>query len=316
MNNTEILEKINEALKAVTRNDLGAAILAPEKRQMFVRTVSESTRILDEARRIDMNSHTYDIDRVGFASRILRGAQEDTEPTGESKPDFGTNSLESKEVIAIAGITDSTLEDNIERENFEDTLLQLIANRVGFDLEDLFVNGDTNSSDELYKVTNGWLKKAVNGVVGAEGDFDVTDVESMFDAMIRAVPKKYLRDRSQWRFYVHWDIEDAYRDVLRKRGTGLGDTAQTTGQTLAYKGIAVVDCPSMPAGKALLVPPSNLVYGIYRDIRIEPDRIPKKRRTDFVTTLRVDCHYEDENAAVVAEGFTGQEGMMNEAESV
>lgn len=301
MNNQEILEKINGVLKSIMTNDLGKAKLAPSKQQQFVRVVSEATPLLDAARRIDMTSHTHDIDRVGFAGRILRSAQEGVEGEHSANPDFHTNQLESVEVMAIAGITDSTLEDNIEREGFENTLLDLIADRVGIDLEELFINGDKSSNDPVLKLTDGWLKKAANEVTDV--DFDTNDVEDMFDAMIKAVPKKYLRNRNEWAFYVHWDIEDTYRNVLRKRGTGLGDQAQTTSQPLSYKGIRIQDVSNMPEGTALLVPQSNLVYGIYRDISIEPDRIPKARRTDFVATLRVDCHYEDENAAVVGKGF-------------
>lgn len=302
MTNQEILEKIHSALKTITTNDLGASRLARSKQQRFVRVLSESTPLLDVARRIDMTSHTHDIDRVGFASRILYPAKENEEGDKTSNPDFATNTLESKEVMAIAGVTDSTLEDNIEQEGFENTLLDLIADRVGIDLEELFINGDRESDDEFLAITDGWLKKSANEVIG-DVDFDANDVEDMFDAMLRAIPKKYLRNRAEWTFWVHWDIEDAYRNTLRKRGTGLGDTAQTTAQVLAYKGIQVRDCSNMPEGTALLVPNNNLVYGIYRDVFIEPDRIPKARRTDFVTTLRVDCHYEDENASVVGKGF-------------
>jgi HK97 family phage major capsid protein len=305
--NVDLLEKVQGALKSIMTSDLGSSVLAREKRQNFVRTVSGSTRILDNARRIDMNSHTHDIDRVGFASRILRSATEGADDGTESKTDFNTNSLESVETMAVAGLTDSTLEDNIEEEGFEDTLIELIGDRTGIDLEELFLQGDKTSGDPFLSLTDGWLKKSANLVDGGATtpDYDPADVEDMFDAMIGAVPKKYLRNRTEWTFYVHWDIEDAYRNVLRSRGTGLGDSAQTTATELAYKGITVQDSSNMPAGRALLVPDSNLVYGIYRDVRIEPDRQAKKRKTDFVTSLRVDCHYEDENASVSAQGYTG-----------
>ena len=188
-NNQDLLARINGALKALTTSDLGGSILAREKQQQFVRVVSEATTMLDNARRIDMRSHTHDIDKIGFASRILRSAQEDTEPSGEgSKPTPSTNTLESVETMAIAGITDSTLEDNIEQEGFEDTLLDLIADRIGIDLEELFINGDKTSGDEFLALTDGWLKKAANEVTNT--DFDATEVESMFDTMLRAVPKK------------------------------------------------------------------------------------------------------------------------------
>lgn len=304
-NNQDMLAKVQGALKSIMVSDLGSSVLARAKQDRFVRTVSDSTRILDDARRIDMASHTHDIDRIGFADRILTGATEGEEGTKDSKPTANTNTLESVEVMAIAGITDSTLEDNIEEEGFEDTLLDLIADRVGIDLEELFLLGDkSQSGDELLKLTDGWLEKSANKI--GDTDFDPTDVEDMFNKMIQGVPKKYLRNRSDWKFYVHWDVEDDYRDKLRKRGTGLGDSAQTTATELAYKGIAVQDSSNMPEGTAFLVASNNLVYGIYRDIRIEPDRQAKKRATDFVTTLRVDAHFEDENASIVAEGYTGE----------
>ncbi|WP_373896377.1 phage major capsid protein [Virgibacillus sp. CBA3643] len=305
--NQDLLTKVQGALKSITTNDLGSSILARAKQEKFVRTVSQATRILNDARRIDMSSHTHDIDRVGFAERILKPANEGTAGSETSQPDFNTNTLESVEAMAIAGITDSTLEDNIEQEGFEDTLLDLIANRVGIDLEELFLNGDKTNGTGVMGLTDGWLVKSANQVsaVDTETDFDPVDPEDLFDAMVKAVPKKYLRNRSEWNFYVHWDIEDAYRNLLRERGTGLGDSAQTTAQQLAYKGINVVDSSSMPTGQALLAPANNLVYGVYRDVRIEPDRQAKARKTDFVTSLRVDAHYEDENASVVAEGFTG-----------
>lgn len=306
MTNQEMLEKINGALKSITTSDLGSSRLARSKQNQFVKTVSNSTSLLDSARRIDMRSHTHDIDRIGFASRILTKATEGEAGSTSSKPDFATNTLESVEVMAIAGITDSTLEDNIEQEGFEDTLLDLIADRTGIDLEELFLLGDKTSGDEFLSLTDGWLKKSANIVDGqaTTPDFDPADPEDMFDAMIQAVPKKYLRNRQEWTIWVHWDIEDAYRNVLRSRGTGLGDSAQTTSTELSYKGFKVKDSSNIPEGTAFLAPASNLVYGIYRDIFIEPDRIPKARKTDFVTTLRVDCHFEDENAAVVGKGFT------------
>ncbi|MDZ5782104.1 phage major capsid protein [Marinococcus luteus] len=305
--NAQLLKNIQNAVKAIQTSDIGSSVLSRQKQSQFVRTVSEATRILDDARQINMNSHTYDIDRIGFASRFMRGANEGEDPEETSKPNFDTNTLEAKELIAIAGFTDSTLEDNIEGENFENTLLTLIADRSGVDLEELFLNGDRDSSDSLLQVIDGWLKKAANELDGgaSEPDFDTEDVETMFDEMINGIDKKYLRRREDWKLYVHWDIEDSYRNLLRDRGTGLGDSAQTQANRLAYKGFEIVDSSSMPEGNALLVPRSNLVYGMYRDVRIEPDRKPRQRLTDFITTMRVDCHYEDENAAIVAKGFEG-----------
>jgi len=304
----DLITKIDAAMKAITTTDLGSSVLRPEKADRFIRTASEATPVLQAARRLTMNAPTRDIDRVAFTSRILGPATEDTALANETKPTFAMNQLVAVEAGGVVGLTDNTLEDNLEREDFEDTLLDLIAERSGVDLEELFINGDTGSGDSYLALTDGWLKLAANQLVAdgtAPDDFDPADVESMFNAMLLAVPKKYFRDPSQWRFYVPWNIADDYREKLKARGTALGDEMYTTARSLAYKGVPVEVVPNMPAGNALLVPPVNLVYGIYRQIRIEPDRVAKARKTDFVVTLRADCHYEDENAAVRAQGYTG-----------
>jgi HK97 family phage major capsid protein len=296
---------IQSAMKAMTTTDLGKSKLTETQQKAFVRTISQSTKMLDGARRIDMKSHTHNIDRIGFATRIMQAANEGQAPSRTTdKPTAATNVLESVAAKAIVGITDDTLQDNIEGERFPETLRTLIAQRCGVDLEELYVNGNKASLDTYLKLTNGWLVKCANSVTAAGGAFAATKVEEMFEAMIDGVDKKYLRDRSLWTINANYDVENAYRDVLRARGTGMGDAAQTTAGGLAYKGFKVQDIGNMPTGTAILVPPANLVYGIYKDIYIEPARHAEEGYTNFIASMRVDCHFEDENAACVASGFT------------
>lgn len=380
----QILQRLDAAIKSITTTTLGGTRLTPEKADRFIRAVENATPMLREARRLDMNSDKRDIDKTGFGGRIMQAAVEDQAPAGSSAPTFSTNQLVAVEAIAVVGITDSALEDNIEGANFEDTLIDMMGERAGVDLEELYIQADTTSGDTYLALTDGWNKLAGNAVtgtvtdaaggmnttlaqdagagtqilnvasaanaavndwirigagwtqeyrqitainvnaltlnepltynhqageaaveIGAQPDFNPHSAEAMFEAMINALPKKYLRDRSQWRIWVHWDIENAYRDQLRARGTALGDAAQTQAQPVAYKGIPIVPVGNMPAGQGLLGHPDNLVYGIRRDVRIEKERLPKLRRTDFVLTVRTDAHFEDTDAVVHASGWTG-----------
>lgn len=381
----QLLSRLDQALKAITTAGLGGSKLEPEKAQAFVRATEVKAKILPQARRLDMKSHTRDIDRVGFGSRILQAATENTEPGADSAPTFANNQLVSEELIAVVGITDSALEDNIERENFEDTLVQMMGERAGVDLEELYMQGDKASADTFLKKIDGWLKRAAAAVSGtivdaagglnttlsaaagagtaklpltavagaAVNDFirvgagltqeyfqitavganDVTidgqllnnhaageavveitaipgfnprNPEAMFEAMLQALPEQYKERPDELVFWVPWAIENDYRDVLRSRGTALGDAAQRDAQPVSYKGVPVQVSAAVPAGKALLSHPDNMVYGIYRDIKIEPDRVAKARRTDFVLTLRTDANFEDENGAVAASGYIGR----------
>lgn len=319
--NDEILARLDGAFKSITVGRLGDSVLAPEKFNQFVRAMQARTVILPEARFVEMNSHVTDIDRVGFTSRVLTigtsldGTQKVLEENEFSKPIFATNKLVAKEMQAITAIRDRALRRNIERGGFENTLVDLFGEAAGRDLEEWAIFADTdNETDSLLGLTDGWIVKAKNKVYG-EGDnkdFDPNDPndddypENVLKALLDALPKEFLVNRAEWRFYVPYEIEDGYRDFLKKRGTALGDRAQTEGGGLMYKGIPVVYCPMLERASedvgrvAMLQHPDNMVWGVFHEVTIEREREAKARRTDFVLTIEADCHYEDENGAVVA----------------
>ena len=305
-----IKDMLFAAIKAITVPGLGSSVLVPEQADRFIRVMEERTVLLGSVRRLTMSSGTRNIDRTGFAGRILTApAPEGQEYTTRTDPAFYTNQLVAKKARGAAFISDEALQENIEREGFENTLVDMIATQAGIDLEELLLCGDTGSPDSYLALLDGWLKDAPNKITGSTtpgaGQFAQDNVEDMFEKMLLAVDPKYLANRAQWRFYVTFKIENDYRNVLRGRNTGLGDTAQTGAQPLFYKGIRVEEVPKMPAGTAWLTHVDNTVYGIRRDIEIEPDRVAGKDGWDFHVRVRSDADYEDENATVVATGYVG-----------
>ena len=50
---------------------------------------------------------------------------------------------------------------------------------------------------------------------------------------------------------------------------------------------------TLDGADVLLTPDYNFIYGIQREITIEPDRVPKERATDFVITMRIDFKVEN-----------------------
>ena len=319
--NDEILARLDGAFKSITVESLGDSVLAPEKFNQFIRAMQHRTTILPEARFIEMQSHVTEIDRVGFVGRVLTSGNKVVNDEQEQhvlaenefvKPQFATNKLIAKEMQAVTGIRDRALRRNIERGGFENTLVDLFGEAAGRDLEEWAIFANTsNTTDPLLGLTDGWIKKAKNKVYGAgtDKDFDPSAddfPENVLKALLDALPKEFLVNRAEWRFYVPYEIEDGYRDLLKKRGTALGDRAQTEGGGLMYKGIPVVYCPmleraSQATGRvAMLQHPDNMAWGVFHEVTIEREREAKARRTDFVLTIEADCHYEDENGAVVA----------------
>jgi len=326
LTNDELLERLNSAFKAITVGDLSEGILVPEQLDRFVQSMQHRTVILQEARFIRMNSRQVNIDRTGFADWILRSGKDGdgayrTLPDGERvKPIFATNKLVAEELQAITGMKDQALRRNIERGNFENSLIEMFGEAAGRDMEAWFILADKSlvwGEDPVINVlrlTDGWAKLAVQKIYGGVGgSFNPeadTWPENMFEALLAALPKQYLLDESEWRLYVDWETRNDYRELLKKRQTALGDAATTTASELFYKGIPVRYVPMLSrsvaveeggSGKlAMLQHPDNMVWGIFHEVTIERDRIAKARQTDFVLTMEGDAGYEDENAAVVA----------------
>jgi hypothetical protein len=320
LTNDQILARLDAAIKSITVSTLGDSVLSEVKFAQFVRAMQQRAVILREARFMQMDAQQVDIDRIGFAGRVLTaGVKADETVVGTETsvaPTTNTNKLIAKELRALTGLSDRALRRNIERGNLENTLIDLFGEAAGRDFEEWALLADTAYSDatDILSLTDGWIKNAANAVygTGSGADFDETAdtfPENLFEAMLLALPKQYLQDRSEWRFWVPWATENAYRDLLKARGTALGDSAQTGNAPLYYKGIPVVDCPMLersaaaPTGAgdvALLGHPDNMVWGVFQEVTIERDRVAKQRKTDFVLTIECDANYEDENAAVAA----------------
>ncbi len=328
----DLLQLLNKAEKGVLEvADLGQSVLQPGKLARFVRKMQEKTTILPEARYMSMESSIEDIDRIAFMGRVLDAGEDasgdhvDLDEAQFSKPTTWTNRLTAKEFQAIASLRDKSARRAIERGSFETTLIDLLGEAAGRDMEELAIFGDTNipyagtgSSDKqarLLSKVDGWAKTAANAVYGAGTgkDFDPQADNfpvNMFDAILQATPKEYLANVDEWRLWVDWTTLQAYKKYLAKRQTGLGDLALTSNLPLEYDGIPVVRCAMLERARpvanngsgriAMLGYPSNMIWGIFHQIFIEREREAKKRRTDYVLTLEGDAGFEDENACTVA----------------
>lgn len=311
MDNKNILNEIDKAVKALTTSDLGDSILATEQFDRFVRQMQNKANILGEARFLPMDSQKVNIDRIAFLDRVLHKGVEGT-ASDESSPTTYTNQLVANELMAITGLTDQAVRRNIEGENLENTIIDLLGEAAGRDMEEygIFASETFDSAEyndgegwDAIDMTDGWIKNSENKL-WADAFTDGDDFpEDLFQSMLEALPKKYLQNREDWRFYVPFELEDGYRDLLRDRGTNLGDAIQIGHDDVYYKGIPIVYSPMLERYDervAMLQNPDNMVWGVFHEVTLESEREAKKRKTDFVLTFEGDAHYEDENACVVA----------------
>lgn len=309
MTNQELARRADIALADLNAN---GGLLLPEQANTFIDMIQEQPSILSKVRMVRMRAPQMKINRVGFATRILRAASQ-TIPgaldgggndryvrvADRSKPTTAQISLSTSEVIAEVRLPYELLEDNVEGASFEAHVMRLIAERAALDFEEWALWADTGSGDAFLALQDGYMKRMVSHVVDNASAGVQPD---MFQSGMLALPQKYLRNVSQMSHWVSKANEIKYRSLVAKRATGYGDDALNGKATLQPYGVdlQVADLLGSVGGgtKGFFTYPQNLIFGIQRNIQVETDKDIRSREIIIVLTARAALQIDDEDATV------------------
>jgi hypothetical protein len=217
-------------------------------------------------------------------------------------PQLSRITLETSEVIAEIDIPYEVLEDSIEggdidTAQFQQTILDMMAERISLDLEELVVLGDTTSVDTYLKLQDGVIKSATSNIVNQAGD--PMGVQ-LFANMIKALPTKYWKLLNRYRFYTSKPKEIDYRMSIAQRQTALGDGIITGTTPVSVLGVSLASAAYMPSGNVVLMIPNNLIVGVQRQLRMEFDKDVRERAFIIVVTMRLAIKFEEEDMVVKA----------------
>jgi len=202
-------------------------------------------------------------------------------------------------VKAEVHLSDEVLEDNIERGELRQTILEMIAEAAGRDMEEVIINGDTASADPFLATLDGLLKQATSHIVDAGG---VALSKNFLRDLLKSLPNEYLRDKKQMAFLTSVDAELDYRNSLADRATVGGDRFIEEDTPALYSGVPVKPVPLFPENLgqganrtvALLCNPKNVHVGIWRQIRLESFRDVSAGVLRVVATMRFDAKFAEE----------------------
>jgi len=313
-----------DVMKAFTTADFagGAGLMLPESSNRFLRKVIEQPHLLGPASGVTvelMKAPTKNIDRIGFGSRILETLTEDTDIPTETKPTATQIVLSTTEFGALVPASYTLIEDILEGKMnggqepgdavFIETLQDLMLERVAVDLEEIVINSDLLSADTTLDEFDGALVLPSNTYDHGGAVIDT----ALFEGMLAKLPTPYLQRMAGLKFIVGPRTNLFLRSHLGKRGTSLGDRAltETPDGQLSILGVPVFVIGTMPEtlgassdkGKALLLHPGNMRVGLWRQVMIEVERVPKKRRYEFNLSLRAGMKYEDPDGVVLGKEF-------------
>jgi len=298
LDNRSILEKADLALADLTA---GGGLLKPAQAQKFMRLLIKESVLMQLATVVPMASPKQEISKIRFGTRILRPGQEGTAlgVADRSRPDLTQVELDAKLYKAEVRMSDEVLEDSIERGELRQTIMEMMADAIARDMEEVAINGDTTSTDPFLATMNGLLRQATSNVVDAAGAALTKD---LLRDMLRVLPSEHLRNKKEMRFLTSVDADLGYRNTLAERATVAGDRLLETDTPVLYSGVPVQPIPLFPenlgAGSnqtaVLLCDPKNIHVGIWRQIRFESDRDVSEGTLKIVATLRFDVKYAEE----------------------
>lgn len=273
-------------------------LLNPTQQDKFFEMLINYPALIGQVRRIQMPSPQYEISKIGFGSRAFHVADTATPLTESqrSKPTTDKISLSSKKLMAQFNMPYEVFEDNITKGQLESTLLRLFANRLATDTEELGLLGDSASSDPDLAAFNGYLKRLTAHIVDATS---TGIAPTTFNAAILALPAKYRRDLSKFRFFVSPNAKQQWSQwVITNRPNSLGDAALQGQVELMAHGIPLIGVPLMPAGKGIFTNPDNLIMGVQREIMMEAWKDIEAQVIKFVFSARVDFQVEETDMSV------------------
>lgn len=302
--NEQLLQKAT-----FSTSDFGGAGEAPvsvEQVTQFIELMASETVMLGDVRIVTSGSAKWQESIIDLG-RVLKPGTEATrlDAADRVKPSTGVVEMSTVLVRAEIPVSDEVFEDNVAGDSLSNSIERLLAARAGFDVEDMFVNGDTGSGDALLALQDGWIKLA-QGAGGHVTNASTLgqDYQEIFKKLLLSVPNRHKRNMADWRFYVPYVMTEIYRDQLSERGTAFGDQNLQGSLPLQYQGVKIVGVPSFDTtgntSEILLANRNNLYAGFHRRMKFETYRDPREGATSFIVTCRLDAEIAVKDATAVA----------------
>jgi hypothetical protein len=294
-----IEERMAYIVQRIATSDIASSgKLNADQSNKFIQLVVDNTALKGIVKTETMIAATKDLDTIDLSTRQMTNPTEGTESNSISAT-FAKRTMTAVEYIYPVDLTYSFLEDNIERQDFEDSIIELCAKAVALDLEDLSINGDDDSATTFIAQNDGYIviAKAAGHLV------DITSPDDrlgyIFPEMLDSMPDKWKANRSALRLLMSSSDYEDYEDEIADRNTALGDMAITTGKKIPFKGVEIVTPPAWPTGEYMMTPVNNLRMGIHREILFEKERQPRARTVEITISGRCDFEIAIVDAVVI-----------------
>lgn len=127
---------------AIETGSLSSGLLNPEQAKKFIQQTFDATNLGGLVRHEIRTAKTGEIDKIGIARRIVRKKTENHDDGYRAGVETSQIEYATTAIRLPWEITEETLRENIEGQNFEQIVTDLMTAQLGVDMEDLYLNGD------------------------------------------------------------------------------------------------------------------------------------------------------------------------------
>lgn len=304
-------ERIVSKAGTISTAGLESGLLNPEQARKFIQQTFDATNLGGLVRHVMRTAKTGEIDKIGIASRIIRKKTENTDDNYRAGVKTSQIEYATTAVRLPWEITEETLRENIEGQNFEKIVTDLMTRQLGVDLEDLYLNGDegTSSDDPDYdflKINDGWIKQLMNNAHvedRSSKDSGAMSIDVYYDAL-QQIPNKYNNGRLRWlmspKRKQEWD-RYLLKQILEKGG-GVPESIYKSPAA-----VPAVEVPSLSNDKIILSDPQNLIVVNTYSVKVRKttegrEAIMQDKRF-YVIHLDYDPIIEETDAAAIITGL-------------
>lgn len=333
----ELLEKVISTSTIGADPTSGGGLLTPQQTGQFIDYMWNATTLGGQVRTIRMRANEVELDRMAIGERLVRLATEAVDDAVNAAVAFTKVSLKTEKLRLDWELSSESLEDGLEGDALEDHIARLMAAQAANDLEDLAINGDVvgHRDDALLKSFDGWRKRLFYGGSVLDGstittpagstELDGTLHRGVFNAALRAMPRKFMSRRGSLKFFTSAGLLQDYMyesqlaetqlGGFRQGGVGEGTGSGTNNPSdaagwspAAPFGVRAQEVPLFPeydiaGGKTgsdlWLVDPNNLIWGVKREIQVYREFVPRKDTIEYTMYTRVGASVENPQASVV-----------------
>lgn len=304
-------ERIVSKAGAISTAGLSSGLLNPEQARKFIQQTFEATNLGGLVRHVMRTAKTGEIDKIGIASRIIRKKTENTDDNYRAGVKTSQIEYATTAVRLPWEITEETLRENIEGQNFEKIVTDLMTRQLGVDLEDLYLNGDVDTPEDdqdydFLKINDGWIKQLMNNAHvedrSSKGS-GAMSIDVYYDAL-QQIPNKYNNGRLRWMMSPKRKQEwDRYllKQILEKGG-GVPESIYKSPAA-----VPAVEVPSLSNDKIILSDPQNLIVVNTYSVKVRKttegrEAIMQDKRF-YVIHLDYDPIIEETDAAAIITGL-------------